>query len=239
MVRNTEVFMAIIRAEVIGEGVDTHIDPRLLENTSTLVVDADRLAESLRAIEIPQMAIDSLTLNVKRSRSLDLKSVNVDYRLNKHEIDVSLAGKPTKLDGSIAGAWSAEPKSHSLKANYGLARTAHIIKEYTERHPDTVTDTSWDINKRIYGLLASTGVGATIGGTSTGRPSMAVVGGGVGMMADLVGLAASEFTPKRKEYFKALRLAGQRIDSRADSFAISREGFDLFNGIVEIEFPES
>ncbi len=226
----------------IGEHVHVETDPALLERIDLLVVDTERLATGLEEVGVPEPAIDSLTVNINRQKSLPSSKIITEYNHRDNVFTAKMAGVPAEMHGSKGGAWTGQVMTPSLAINYGFAYAAQRMKEFTDRNRDAVVLSSrratYGTTMREGGLLASTLAASTGGGTLTGSFEGAAIGGALGFAAFAAACVIQGLTPGERAFRSQINSARFAMDHRAVEFAKSATGFRLFNNIVRVEFKK-
>ncbi len=220
------------------------VDPKLMPDLTTFHFDAERYAEGLALAEVPLAAIDTMVVQFQKSPFV-AASARVDYRDSLHTVNIALS--PYASDGSeedTPGLWNGVEKTVARGVNYRLAETAQNIADILLKEENIVGYERLPQSSSAR-RISALGVATTTGGLAgsevsaiTGAPT--VVGGILGMCVGAVVAAGSllawDRSPSRAAQVSEMSRYADLTDKRARTFANSQEAFDLFSGVVQIEF---
>jgi len=220
-------------------------DPDLRTRVQTLVFDNEKFRTGLAETGLPETAVSSLSLKASYDEHLySSGGVSTSYYRDDHKLAIRLANNQYAYKRELTGAWARnvqEGKGSPLSdiINYDLAWQAQNITDKTIRQNTSVAldrlYTKEIKNLRLLSRLALAGsvVGAEVAHDLTDYHPL--LGSSAGMIAAfLITVPIAQLRNKRAAN-KSEPLAAN-LRKRADEFAQSQRAYDLFDGVVKIEW---
>ncbi len=238
--------MTVLDIHVTGERPEVIVDPAIRERAVRFHFDTEQYAAGLEAMHVPTPVVDTLKVVVQHKDYHD-DPVDAGYNHEDHQIDLLFTGgNESARRRTLWGASMTQDVSEI--ASYELARTAHLVKDFSLRRPDTLKADNSHVARR-YRRRMELGVAGSFVGAAGGsevaeellkwHPVFGVLGGAaIGAFCYVLPMKLVDLENTRNRVYPD-KVAWDRLNSQARVFASSDEAKTLFAGTVSVKFVEN